>query len=144
MEDLYINILERLGAEVPELSLIDEDYGQLEMDEATDHNPVTYPCTLIGYSDISWSDITGSTAQRGQAQLTVRTALDCYADTSLASGTYDAVRYRQQFAAKVHRALQKFKAADNATALTRVRSREYVLPGGIKVFEATYTFRLTD
>lgn len=143
MEELYINILERLGAKVPELSLIDEDYGQLEMDETVDHNPVTYPCALIGYSDTQWSDTTSS-LQRGQAQLTVRTALDCYADTSLASGTYDAVRYRQQFAAKIHWALQKFKAADNATALTRVRSREYVLPGGIKVFETTYTFRLTD
>lgn len=144
MENLYINIIKRLGAEVPELSLIDEDYGQLEMDDTADHNPVTYPCALIGYSDIQWSDITGSTAQRGQSQLTVRTALDCYADTSLASGTYDAVRYRRQFAAKVHKALRKFKAANNATALTRTHSREYVLPGGIKVFETTYSFRITD
>lgn len=144
MEDIYINIIERLGAEVPELSLIDEDYGQLEMDETIDHDPVTYPCALIGYTDTQWSDINGSTSQRGQAQIIVRTAIDCYDTTSLASGTYGTIRDRFWLARRVHKTLHHYKAADNMSALTRIRSREYALPGGIKVFETTYIFRITD
>ena len=42
MEELYINIINRIAAEVPELSLIDEDYGQLEMSAEDDDYPVTY------------------------------------------------------------------------------------------------------
>ena len=33
---------------MPELSLIDEDYGQLEMGAEEDQYPVTFPCVLIG------------------------------------------------------------------------------------------------
>ena len=31
MEDVFIAIMEQIAQEMPELSLIDEDYGQLEM-----------------------------------------------------------------------------------------------------------------
>ena len=31
MDEVFVNIMSRIGATMPELSLIDEDYGQLEM-----------------------------------------------------------------------------------------------------------------
>ena len=48
MEDVFIAIMEQIAQEMPELSLIDEDYGQLEMGAEEDQYPVTFPCVLIG------------------------------------------------------------------------------------------------
>lgn len=142
MEELYINIIKQIAAEVPELSLIDEDYGQLETSAEDDAYPVT-PCVLIGNDEIEWEDLTGDT-QRGRASLTVRLAIDCYHDTHYTSGTYDHVRERRRLLRKVYRALYRFRAAANASALTRVRSRGYSMLHGIKVSEMTFAFRVSD
>ena len=44
---------------MPELSTIDEDYGQLEMinQENRDTYPLTYPAVLIDASEVMWSNI---------------------------------------------------------------------------------------
>lgn len=51
MEEIFITIMEQIAREMPDLSLIDEDYGQLEMGADEDHYPVTFPCVLIGNTD---------------------------------------------------------------------------------------------
>lgn len=56
MEEIFINIMERIAGGMPELSLIDEDYGQLEMSAEEDRYPVTFPCVLIGNIDADWRD----------------------------------------------------------------------------------------
>ena len=48
MDEIFIAIMEQIAQEMPELSLIDEDYGQLEMGAEEDQYPVTSPCVLIG------------------------------------------------------------------------------------------------
>jgi hypothetical protein len=48
MDEIFIAIMEQIAQEMPELSLIDEDYGQLEMGAEEDQYPVTFPCVLIG------------------------------------------------------------------------------------------------
>ena len=97
MEEIFIAIMEQIAHEMPDLSLIDEDYGQLEMGAEEDHYPVTFPCVLIGNTDSNWHDL-GYGAQNSESFITVRLAIDCYHDTSYASGTYDKVRERQQMA----------------------------------------------
>ena len=57
MDEIFINIMERIAGSVPELSLIDEDYGQLEMSAEEDKYPVTFPCVLIGNIDADWRDL---------------------------------------------------------------------------------------
>ena len=44
MDEIFIAIMEQIAQEMPELSLIDEDYGQLEMGAEEDQYPVTFPC----------------------------------------------------------------------------------------------------
>ena len=95
MDEIFIAIMEQIAQEMPELSLIDEDYGQLEMGAEEDQYPVTFPCVLIGNTNSDWHDL-GYGAQKSESALTVRLAIDCYDDTSYASGTYDKVRERQQ------------------------------------------------
>lgn len=48
MEEIFIAIMERIAQKMPELSYIDEDYGQLETGAEEEHYPVTFPCVLIG------------------------------------------------------------------------------------------------
>lgn len=143
MDEVFINIMSRIGAAMPELSLIDEDYGQLEMAAEDDTYPVTYPCVLIGNAEAGWEDLTGD-SQRGRATLTVRLAIDCYHDTHYTSGTYEHVREHYELLHKLYKQLRKFRPADGTTALTRTQSREITLPHGIKVYEMTFAFRISD
>lgn len=143
MDEVFVNIMNRIGAGMPELSLIDEDYGQLEMAAEDDAYPVTYPCVLIGNAEAGWEDLTNDT-QRGRATLTVRLAIDCYHDTHYTSGTYDHVREHYGLLRKLYKQLHKFHPATYASAMTRTQSREMTLPHGIKVYEMTFAFRISD
>ena len=138
MEDVFIAIMEQIAQEMPELSLIDEDYGQLEMGAEEDQYPVTFPCVLIGNTSSDWNDL-GYGVQKSESMLTVRLAIDCYDDTSYASGTYDKVRERQQLAEKLYKSLQCLQCTDNASPLVREKSRSYAMPHYIKVYEMTFT-----
>lgn len=53
MEKLLQDLINLFGQEMPELSTIDEDYGQLEMidQEGRDTYPLTYPALLIDAPD---------------------------------------------------------------------------------------------
>ena len=57
MDEIFIAIMEQIAQEMPELSLIDEDYGQLEMGAEEDQYPVTFPCVLIGNASSDWNDL---------------------------------------------------------------------------------------
>lgn len=143
MDEILINIMERVAAEMPELSMLDEDYGQLEMSAEDDSYPVTFPCVLVGNIATDWRD-QGLGCQRGAALVTVRLAIDCYEDTHYSSGTYDRVRERRQSDLRLYKALNRFKSAQCATPLVRIKSRDYTLPGFIKVFETTFSFTIND
>ena len=45
---------------------------------------------------------------------------------------------------KLYKTVQRFKSARCATPLVRVKSRDYALPGYVKVFETTYAFTIND
>lgn len=143
MEEVLINIMERIAQEMPEMSLIDEDYGQLEMGVDEDHYPVTFPCVLISETESDWNDI-GYGVQKSNSLVTVRLAIDCYDDTHYSSGTYEKARERHQMANRLYTKLQEFEPEEDASPLVRVKSRSYALPGYIKVFETVFSFTLHD
>lgn len=143
MEEIFIAIMEHIAETMPELSYIDEDYGQLEPTEDQDSYPVTFPCVLIGNTESDWNDI-GYGVQKSKSLVTVRLAIDCYDDTHYTSGTYQKVRERQLKAKELYKTLQGFQCAEEATPLVRVKSRDYSLPGNIKVYETMFSFTLHD
>lgn len=143
MEEIFIAIMEHIAETMPELSYIDEDYGQLEPNEDQDNYPVTFPCVLIGNTESDWNDI-GYGVQKSESLVTVRLAIDCYDDTHYTSGTYQKVRERQLKAKELYKALQGFQCAEEATPLVRVKSRDYSLPGNIKVYETMFSFTMHD
>lgn len=142
MEEIFIAVMQKLNAEISQLSLIDEDYGQLELPDGADAYPVTFPCVLIGETETVWSDLK-TACQRGNALFSVKLAIDCYDDTHFSSGTYDMVRERMALCRQVFKAVQGMKVA-GATALSRVKSTSYTAPGGIKVYDMTFAFRLSE
>lgn len=143
MEEIFIAIMERIAKMMPELSYIDEDYGQLELTEEQDSYPVTFPCVLIGNAESDWNDI-GYGVQKSQSLVTVRLAIDCYDDTHYMSGTYQKVRERMLKVKELYQALQEFQCTEEASPLVRVKSRDYSLPGNIKVYETMFSFTLHD
>ena len=141
MEEILIAILNRIKEEVAGLSLIDEDTGQLETEQDT--YPVTFPCVLVGNTGVNWTEV-GLGVQKGDVQMTVRLAIDCYDDTHIGSGTTGKIRERQRLSTEVYRALQGFRLNKYMGPAVRVKSRDYTLPGNVKVYEKTFRFWIHD
>ena len=85
-----------------------------------------------------------SGVQKSESFITTRLAIDCYDDTHYTSGTYDKIRERQLKAKKLYKTLQGFLCSEEASPLVRAKSRDYSLPGNIKVYETVYSFTLHD
>lgn len=145
MEQFLLLLLRHIAEQHPELSLVTEDCGQLETQEDT--YPVTFPCVLVGNTDITWSDICEQNhKQKGDGTITVRLAFDLYDDVHVGSGQEDSISDRQEKVAALHKALQglEFDEAENVWPLSRVKSTDYTLPGNIKVYENIYSFTVRD
>ena len=144
MEKLLQDLINLFGQMMPELSTIDEDYGQLEMinQENRDTYPLTYPALLIDAPDVNWSNIEGL-SQKGTANIRARLIIDCYDDTHHGSGTTSYIAQRAAMRAKVHKLLQGHRV-DGQGPLIRSSSRFYTWDHGIKVYEQTYSCVVTE
>lgn len=145
MQQFLLLLLQHVAQQFPNLSLVTEDCGQLETQEDT--YPVTFPCVLIGNSDTNWRDLDEiGDSQRGEATITVRLAIDCYDDVHIGSTQEASMAERLQMAHDIHKALQgiEFEECDNVWPLSRIKSRDYTLPGNIKVYESIYRFFIHD
>lgn len=141
MEQIFLRIIQHVAQEMPQLSLIDEDYGQLETDQDT--YPVTFPCVLVGNIDTDWEERT-NTSQRGFSVINLKLAIDCYDDTHIGSGTEENIIRRRLMAHNLFHALNHYKPIEQMTPLVRTKSHDYTAPHGIKVYQQTYTFRQTE
>lgn len=141
MEDIFLAIQERIALQMPELSLVDEDYGQLITDEDT--YPVTFPCVLISTIEADWTDI-GVGVQKGECNITIKLVIDCYDDTHYASGTADKIRERLRMNNTLYKLLQGYRQSRETSPLKRVKGTDYPLPGGKKVYETTFRFIYHD
>ncbi|SFU36296.1 hypothetical protein SAMN05216364_10067 [Porphyromonadaceae bacterium KHP3R9] len=152
METLFLSIQKRIADNMPELSLVDEDYGQLNTEEDT--YPVTFPCSLIQVEEIDWQDL-GAGKQKGTVNIRVKLAIDCYDDTHYTSGTAQKAAERMLMYKKMHTQLNMFKGGilkdddgividKHFTPMKRVKSVFYSLPGGIKVYEGIYSCQILD
>ena len=147
MEEILIAVLNRIEQKVAGLSLIDEDTGQIDApDSEMDSYPVTFPCVLAGNTDANWTDMgVGTGVQKGEIQMSVKLAIDCYDDTHIGSGTTEKIRERQQLSSEVYRSLQGFRLDGSYMgSMTRIKSRDYTMPGNIKVYEKIFRFYYHD
>ncbi|MBV3415553.1 hypothetical protein KSW79_14360, partial [Prevotella copri] len=70
MELFLYQIINHVKEGMPGLSLVDENYGQLEnIDQSdTDMYPVTFPAVLIDLQEASWSNLEGK-SQKGTVKV---------------------------------------------------------------------------
>jgi hypothetical protein len=152
METLFLSVQKRIADNMPELAVVDEDYGQLNTEAET--YPVTFPCALIQLEEIDWQDVGGG-KQKGTATVRVKLAIDCYDDTHYSSGTAQKAADRMQLYKKMHQTLNMFKGGilrdfdgnvidKSFMPLRRTKSVFYSLPGGIKVYEGVYSCQMLD
>lgn len=144
MESILEDLVRHVGDNMPELKVVDEDYGQLEFidQESRDTYPLTFPAVLIDAPDVSWSNIRGL-SQKGLATVRARLVIDCYDDTHYTSGTTGRIADREKLRRKLHLLLQGHRVEPDS-ALIRTSSRFYTFNHGIKVYEAIYTLEVTE
>lgn len=139
MEQLFNDLQKQIAATMGgAVSLIDEDYGQLEtLQNGGEQYPVTFPCVLASMPAVEWRSLkTG--AQPGTLTLTVRLAFDCYADTAPESTREQAAAGRMMLSRKLDGCIHGWTFEGCARAMLRRRTRCYSMPRGIKVYEHTY------
>lgn len=139
MEQLFNDLQQHIATHMGDvISLIDEDYGQLEaLVNGEDQYPVTFPCILISSPEVQWDNLKGN-LQHGRCSLTTRLAFDCYDDTHYGSTQEHHVTERMQLASRLNSYLHGWRFEGCATVLIRRASRQFSLPGGIKVYETEY------
>lgn len=144
MEYILQDLITHIADAMPDISLVDEDYGQLEMLDQQDRDtyPLTYPAVLIDAPEASWTNDTGNN-QRGTATIRARLIIDCYDDTHAGSGSTGKIAGREEMRQRLHSLLQGHRIQDDQ-ALNRTASRFYTWNHGIKVYEQTYTVMITE
>lgn len=137
-------MVDYIAVQMPELKLVDEDYGQLENldDEDRQMYTLSYPAVLIEPSRTDWEHLQGN-SQKGEATLRVRLIIDCYDDTHAGSGTRDYMRLREEMRSKLHSLLEGYRPLGDG-GLMRKSSTFFTFNHGIKVYESTYTCTVTE
>lgn len=144
MEAILEDIVKHIGNNMPDMKVVDEDYGQLEAldQENRDMYPLTFPAVLIEAPSVEWSNIAGL-SQKGLATIRVSLVIDCYDDTHYTSGTVEKIAEREKIRRRLHELLQGHRIGEDS-ALIRTSSRFYTFNHGIKVYESTYTLEVTE
>lgn len=143
MEHILENLVNYIGEQMPDMKTVDEDYGQLEIiDETTRESyPLTFPAVLIDAAETSWSNVLGL-SQEGVCTVRVRLIIDCYDDTHYRSGTVEKIKERDAIRRRLHLLVQGHEI--EGSTLIRTNSRFYTANHGIKVYESTYTVKVTE
>ena len=143
MKSILENLINHITANMPELKVVDEDYGQLEAlaQESTDQYPLTFPAVLIDAPTTAWSNI-GGLSQKGTVTIRVRLIIDCYDDTHGTSGTTYLIAQREAKRRELHKLLQGHRI--DGDDLIRTESRFFTAAHGIKVYESTYVLTVTE
>ncbi|MEL6039043.1 hypothetical protein [Bacteroides faecis] len=82
--------------------------------------------------------------QHGKTTLTVRLAFDCYDDTHYGSTQERHAAGRLTLAKRLNSYLHGWRFDGCDTVLIRRTSRQFSLPGGIKVYETEYITTVAD
>lgn len=145
MEQLFNDLQQQIAKEMGStLSLIDEDCGQLEaLAGGEDRYPVTFPCVLIGIPETLWDNL-ASNLQHGKTTVTVRLAFDCYDDTHYSSTQEQHAAERMALSRRLNGCLHGWRFEGCATVLVRRASRQFSLPGGIKIYETEYATTVAE
>lgn len=144
MEHITAQLIDHIAREMPWLSTVDEDCGQLEAlaNESEDRYPLTFPAVLINIDSVDWSNIADG-GQTGQANIRVRLLIDCYDDMHAGSMGKEKATERQALCRHLNNILSGFRPTDEG-GLLRTRSAYFVGFHGIKAYDQFYTLTVNE
>lgn len=122
--NIYLKIVERLTAQVPELRYIDQDMGQLE--NYTMKPPVSFPCALIELGDFDFDDMAGKNMQHGEGLVLIRFATESWSPSNNLAPTQireKALAY-YDIEQKIHVALHGWRSTGFSKLLRRKAVKE--------------------
>lgn len=142
--NLYLKLVDRLTAEVPELRYIDQDYGQLE--NYTLRPPVSFPCLLIEMGDFDFEDLGGTNMQTASGLLLMRLAGEAWsASNNLSTGQImeKALEY-YDLEQKIYVALHGWRAEGFSRLLRRKAVKEQRDDTNVRVRVLAYEWGFQD
>lgn len=140
MKNIYLNILDQLKAEVPELFWVDLQKGQMNYQRP----PILFPAALVKIQLPKASNM-NSTKQMCEALITIDLCFDYSGNTDMttpADARAESLKY-MDLKEKVFAKLQGLKTAD-MNALERVNEYEEPRPDGYKVTSISFMTSFLD
>lgn len=132
IQQILLDVQNRLGQQVPDLAYVDKDWGQLKAELPA----VKFPCALLDLNDIGFSQ-TGNGGQVADAKITVTVAHLRLTSSSLAAPKKEEAYRVIGLLAQIHETLHTFTAGDYAP-LTRTRLRKVLADSSRECYELTY------
>lgn len=142
---VFLSVQDRL-ATLPELKFIDQDLGQLEIDEQGEReSPVAFPCALFDLAEIRYTDNTFN-QQQGEAVLEVRLALLAYSAATHYYNTQHKLRALNYWNLehRVNKVLQGWSNDQYFNPLSRISSQTERRKDNIRVRVLRYSFGFID
>jgi hypothetical protein len=146
LANVFLAVQKRLATS-EELKFIDQDLGQLEIDEVNEReSPVAFPCALFDIVDVRYTDDSYN-RQEAEGTLEVRLALLAY---SAATHYYkddihkvNALKY-YNIEHRINKLLHGWSDDEYFNALSRVSARTERRKDNVRVRVLTFTFGFTD
>lgn len=77
---IILDLYDRISKEVPEISQIDQDLGQLGQTGENEKPPLAFPAVLIDFPDTDYTDIANG-SQIGSVPISIQLIFDTYSQT---------------------------------------------------------------
>ena len=148
MENLLLNINEKLEQEVTDLKYIDENWGQLQYYGS--ECPVKWPCALVDFASGQFSNISynysteTATQQEGILSIEITIAKLRLSPTNTAAKLSQKTRGYEiwKIVKKVHEVLHGWKPLPNSGELSRTSTQQIKRDDGIKEIIVVYSIGL--
>jgi hypothetical protein len=141
--NIFLAIMQRIQAEVPEIIFIEHDLGELE--GYSDRPKVGFPCALVDFDGWSFENM-GDNTQTAEGDVVIKLAFAQYGQTNnitdlalrKAALNYYDIEY------KLHKALHGWSPADTVGHLTRTSVITSNLPMGVRMRTLRYRLAFED
>ncbi len=144
MEKIFLEISDRLQAQVGELRMIDFNYGQLDVLDQDLIPAVLMPCALIDINYSRAEDI-GNDEQQVEARITIRLAfrMPFHTDNLSTAQRRNKALNLMKVIRKVYKALQGW-GTDDFSTLSRTRQSASNRYPGVKVVDLEFATTFID
>lgn len=148
MENLLLNIAQKLESEVNELKYIDENWGQLMYYGS--ECPVKFPCALVDFASGQFSNVSYNyrtdtgTDQEGDLRIEITIAKLRLSPTNVAAKLSQKTKGYEVWAIvnKIHNLIHGWKPLPDSGELSRTSIQQIKRDDGIKEIIVTYSIGL--